>query len=57
MRFDIEISPDEAARRLTVRERIGIYLLFCIFTMIYPAKYSHQYKEFGEFLKELKEQK
>ena len=38
----IEIDEAEAYRKMTLREKAGIYILFTIFRMIYPAKYSHQ---------------
>lgn len=38
----IDIDAELAARPLTRREKIALYILLCAFWFIVPAKYSHQ---------------
>jgi hypothetical protein len=38
----IDIDDELAARPLTRREKIALYILLCAFWYIVPAKYSHQ---------------
>lgn len=53
MEFRIEIDEEKAQQKLTFRERQGIRILIIIFTIIYPAKYSHQLKDiFSEIFKD-----
>ena len=48
--FKIDIDLEEAERKLTIRERVGVYLLFSMFRMVYPAKYQHQVDKMEEAL-------
>lgn len=44
MTFNLNIDVDEEKKltKLTWREQAGIRILLIIFSMIYPAKYTHQ---------------
>lgn len=42
MNIKIDIDQNEAARTLTLRERISIHILLLIFRWIVPARYDHQ---------------
>lgn len=45
-----DIDEDKAKRKLSVRERIAIRILLAILNIVYPFKFSHQYKPWIESL-------
>lgn len=40
----LQIDEDKSRLPLSHREKIGVTLLWVIFTLVYPAKYSHEMK-------------
>lgn len=40
------LEPDDKIKNsMTTREKIAIYILCLIFSIVYPAKYSHQHQK------------
>lgn len=55
VKIEFDVDSEKAQRPLTARERVGVYLLLAIFSIIFPIKHSFQAREFFEtIMKELK---
>lgn len=45
MKIDLDVDFERASTQLTAREKMGIKILFLIFALVFPAKYSHQVRD------------
>lgn len=54
MNISIDVDQEKAQKALTARERLGVYLIYLMFHLIYPARYNHQLKVIDEMLRDLK---
>ena len=56
-RLQIDIDEDKDHQKLSIRQRAGVYILFVIFQIVFPLKYSHQadclWEEIKKSFKEL----